>query len=127
MDINSSAIYEKSSLAIDSSKNAAQKLSTLGMQKDADLKQAKQAAEDFEAFFISQVTESMFQGIETDGMFGGGQAEKIYRSLLIDEYGKSVAKSGGVGVSDQIMDSILDLQEQQSNGYIDGARHGKQW
>jgi len=123
MDINTLAIYEKANLAIDSSKNINSKISSLGQQKDADLKQAKQAAEDFEAFFISQVTETMFQGIETDGMFGGGNAEKIYRSMLIDQYGKSVAKSGGVGVSDQIMNSILEMQENKNNGVEHGKQH----
>lgn len=35
-----------------------------------------QAAEDFEAFFITKTMETMFEGISTDGMFGGGHAEK---------------------------------------------------
>ena len=73
--------------------------------------EAQAAAEDFEAFFLSKMTETMFEGISTDGMFGGGHAEKVYRSLLINEYGKAMAKTGTVGVADYVMSSILQMQE----------------
>ena len=75
-----------------------------------DLAKAKDVAEDFEAFFISHAMESMFEGVSTDGMFGGN-AEKIYRSLLINEYGKTMAKTGNVGVADSIMRTIIEMQE----------------
>lgn len=77
----------------------------------ADRVRAEEAAESFEAFFLSRMMESMFDGISTEGMFGGGQAEKIYRSLLLDEYGKEMAKVGGIGVKDYVMNAILQLQE----------------
>lgn len=80
--------------------------------------EAQKAAEDFEAFFITSTLESMFAGVKTDGLFGGGSAEKIYRSMLFDEYGKLMAKNGGIGVSDQVMSSILAMQEMNSQGYI---------
>ncbi|MFR8205740.1 MAG: rod-binding protein [Alphaproteobacteria bacterium] len=64
--------------------------------------------------------ESMFEGISTDGMFGGGHAEKIYRSMLLDEYGKAMAKTGSIGVKDEVMRSILEMQEMETNGYIQG-------
>ena len=76
--------------------------------------EAKAAAQDFEAFFLSRMCESMFEGVSTDGIFGGGHAEKIYRSMLLNEYGKIMAKSGTVGVADFVMDSILQLQEAQT-------------
>lgn len=82
----------------------------------ADKAKAKDAAQDFEAFFLSRMMESMFEGVSTDGMFGGGEAEKIYRSLLLDEYGKEMAKLGTVGVKDYVMDAILKLQENASAG-----------
>ncbi len=86
----------------------------------ADLKQkalhqkAEAAAENFEAFFITRMMESMFEGVSTDGLFGGGHAEKIYRSLLLDEYGKEMAKTGNIGVKDYVMQAILQMQEENS-------------
>lgn len=81
--------------------------------------EARETAQDFEAFFLSKMMETMFDGISTEGMFGGGHAEKIYRSLLINEYGKSMAKTGTVGVADVVMRSMLEAQEAASQGYAD--------
>src|SRR5205823_6295085 len=56
---------------------------------------AAKAAKEFESVFISQFLGSMFSGIPTDGMFGGGQGEDMFRSLMIDQYGKQVEQRGG--------------------------------
>ncbi len=85
-----------------------------------DLAKAEKSAEDFEAFFLTKMMETMFEGVSTDGMFGGGHAEKIYRSMLLDEYGKEMAKVGSVGVKQSVMRSILEMQEMASQGYIEG-------
>ena len=74
---------------------------------------ARAAAEEFEAVFLSQMLEPMFKGIETDGMFGGGSSEKIYQSVMLQEYGKALARSGGVGIADAVEREILRLQEVQ--------------
>jgi len=76
-----------------------------------DLAKAKAAAEDFEAFFISHAFEGMFAGLDSDPMFGGGEAEQMFRSFLMQEYGKKVAASGGVGVSSMVQQQLLQLQE----------------
>lgn len=83
-----------------------------------NLAQAKETAQDFEAFFMTRMMESMFDGISTDGMFGGGHAEKIYRSMLLNEYGKVMAKTGNIGISDSIMDTIIQMQEAQSSNAL---------
>ncbi|HEX9835400.1 MAG TPA: rod-binding protein [Alphaproteobacteria bacterium] len=72
---------------------------------------AKRAAEEFEAQFLAQMLEHMFADVRTDGPFGGGQAEEIYRSLLMQEYGKVIAKAGGVGLADTVRREILRAQE----------------
>ena len=88
-------------------------------KKSVEEEKIAQTAEDFEAFFITKSLESMFEGVSTDGMFGGGQAEKIYRSILFNEYGKVMAQTGGIGVKDEVMRSILEMQEMASKGYIE--------
>ena len=85
-----------------------------------DVKKAEESAESFEAFFLSRMMESMFEGVSTDGMFGGGHAEKIYRSLLLDEYGKEMAKLGSVGVKDYVMQAVLQMQEAASQQVSSG-------
>jgi peptidoglycan hydrolase FlgJ len=72
---------------------------------------ARQAAQDFESFFLSQSFEDMFSGTGTDSVFGGGEGETIYRSLLLQEYSKVAAKSGGVGIADAVQREILRQQQ----------------
>ncbi|HUN48886.1 MAG TPA: rod-binding protein [Stellaceae bacterium] len=74
---------------------------------------ARKTAEDFEAFFLAQSMDSMFAGINGDAVTGGGQAETVYRSLLLQEYAKVAAKSGGVGIADAVQKEILRIQEAQ--------------
>jgi len=77
----------------------------------ADPAAAHKTAQDFEAFFLSQVFDNMFTGLGTDPMFGGGNGETVYRSLLLQEYSKVAAKSGGVGIADAVQREILRTQE----------------
>ena len=53
----------------------------------------------------------MFASIGTSGPFGGGHAEKIWRSMMVDEIGKSITKSGGIGLSESVQRSIIQMQE----------------
>ena len=84
-----------------------------------DISKAEEGAENFEAFFLTRMMESMFEGVSTDGMFGGGHAEKVYRSLLLDEYGKEMAKVGTVGVKDYVLNAIIEMQEKESDAGLE--------
>jgi len=81
--------------------------------KQMDPAAARKTAEDFEAFFLNQTFENMFNGIKSDGMFGGGSGEQIYRSLLLQEYSKVAARGGGFGIADAVQREMLKLQEVQ--------------
>jgi flagellar protein FlgJ len=72
---------------------------------------ARKTAQDFEAFFLSQVFENVFSGVNSDAMFGGGAGETVYRSLLLQEYSKVAARNGGVGIADAVQREILRAQE----------------
>lgn len=72
---------------------------------------AKKAATQFEGVLISQMLGGMFEGISTDGPFGGGQGEQMFRSLLLDQYGKQIASKDGFGLSDAITKELLKNQE----------------
>lgn len=79
--------------------------------KHQSVEKIRKTAEEFEAVYLSQMLRPMFDGIEVEAPFGGGQAEDMYRSLMVDEYGKSIAKSGGIGIADQVMREMLRMQE----------------
>lgn len=82
-----------------------------GPAKGLDMAKARQAAQDFEAVFLAQMVSHMFAGIKTDKMFGGGASEDIYRSMMAQEYGKTLAKAGGIGIADQVLREIMRIQE----------------
>ena len=76
-----------------------------------DTEKMRKAVEDFEAFFISQSFQMMFDSVPVNETFGGGPGEKMFRSMLVDEYGKMAARSGGIGITDKIMSQMLAAQE----------------
>lgn len=79
--------------------------------KAATSQELRVAAEEFEAIFLSQMLSPIFDSLETDGLFGGGPGEKAYRSMLVDEYGKAISRTGGVGIADAVHRELLQLQE----------------
>ncbi|WEK39713.1 MAG: rod-binding protein [Candidatus Brevundimonas colombiensis] len=77
----------------------------------ANREKIKDTAQAFEATFISQMLKPMFDGLSTDGLFGGGQAEETWRSFMLDEMAKTTVKAGGIGLSGPIMSEMLKMQE----------------
>ena len=73
----------------------------------AMLAQAKQ----LEGVFLNTLTSEMFSSIKTDGMFGGGFGEQTWRGMQSEQIADSIAKSGGVGLADQIVKNLLDAQQ----------------
>ena len=45
------------------------------------------------------------------GPFGGGPAAGVWQSLLTDEYAKSFAKTGGIGIADHVQRALMAQQE----------------
>ena len=77
----------------------------------ADPAEARRVAEDFEALYLSQMLGPVFDQLKTDGPFGGGHGETMYRSFLVDAYARAMVKAGGVGVADMVQREILRMQE----------------
>lgn len=71
---------------------------------------AKAAARDFEAMFLNTMFQEMFTGIDGDGPFGGSGALKVWRSFLTEQYAKSFAKAGGIGIASDVYQELLRQQ-----------------
>jgi Rod binding domain-containing protein len=82
-----------------------------GKLKASGPAKARAAARDFEAVFLNSMFQHMFTGISGDGPFGGSGAVGVWRSMLTDEYSKSFAKSGGIGIADQVYRTLMAHQE----------------
>jgi len=72
---------------------------------------AGKKAKEFESVFISQFLGSMFSGISTDGPFGGGEGEEMFRSMLIDQFGQAIEQRGGFGLAASVTKELLKQQE----------------
>lgn len=72
----------------------------------------RETAEAFEATFLAQMLKPMFEGLSTDGPFGGGEGEAQWRSFMIDAMAQQTVKAGGIGLADSVMAEMIKMQEQ---------------
>jgi Rod binding domain-containing protein len=66
-------------------------------------------AKEFESVFISQFLGSMFSGMKADETTGGGEGEEMFRSLMVDQYAKSITQRGGFGLASAIQAQMLKM------------------
>jgi Rod binding domain-containing protein len=95
-----------------SSAPAAANYLSLGARAPIDVKaRAREQATDFEAMFLNNMFSQMFAGVDGDGPLGGGGKAGVWRSFLTEQYSKTFAKAGGVGIADHVYRSLLQQQE----------------
>ncbi len=82
--------------------------------KGNNAEKIKDQAKDFESFFISQMLQPMFGESAKDTLTGDPETDEVYQGMMVDEYGKIIARSGGIGVADYITRTLLQTQEVQS-------------
>jgi len=75
---------------------------------------ARNAAKEFESVFLNAMLQPMFSAVKADGPFGGGTGSEVWRSLLTDEYAKTFAASGGIGIADHVYRALIAAQEGHS-------------
>lgn len=102
-------------LALMNATQSAGDISAKKLKQSREMEKIAGAAEEFEAVFISEMMKPMFAGLSTEAPFGGGKGEEVFRSMLIQEYGKVLAKTGGVGIADAVKNELIKTQEQRSN------------
>ncbi|MCX8500250.1 MAG: rod-binding protein [Alphaproteobacteria bacterium] len=65
--------------------------------------QFQQVSREFEAMFMAEMLKPMFEGVgNPNGIFGGGHGEEVFKSLMVQEYGKILADRGGLGIAKQL-------------------------
>jgi Rod binding domain-containing protein len=89
--------------------NALQKVSPQAQVK------AKTQATDFEAMFLNQMFSQMTSGLKGDGPFGDTEGTGVWRSMLTEQYSKSFAKAGGVGISNEVYRSLILQQANRAS------------
>lgn len=80
---------------------------------EAEFTAIRKTAQEFESMMLGEMLTPMFKGLDTGGLFGGGQAEETWRGLMVQEYGAEISRSGGVGIADQVVRQLLQIQESE--------------
>lgn len=93
------------------------------MEKNAE--RIQQAAEDFEAVFFAEMFKPMFEGLETDEMFGGGKGEEIFRGMMVQEYGKEIARQNITGIQTAVRNAMIEMQAERTEANLSAANDTK--
>lgn len=75
------------------------------------MREARQKATELEGVFLNTLVSQMMSGIDARNGFGGGQAEETWRSMQSEQLANSIAENGGIGLADDIVRSLLQIQE----------------
>ena len=69
----------------------------------------------FESIFVKMMLKEMRKSVDkSDALLSGGWAEDIYQDMLDDEYSKTMAKTAGFGLADQLYRQ-LDARQSTQN------------
>jgi peptidoglycan hydrolase FlgJ len=76
---------------------------------------AKSQAQDFEAVFLNSMFSQMSNGIKGDGPFGNTPGTGPWRSMVTEQYSKSFAAAGGVGIANDVYRTLIMQQANRSS------------
>jgi peptidoglycan hydrolase FlgJ len=72
---------------------------------------AWQTAQEFESVLLGQLTGLMMQTSKSSETFGGGgAAEDNWRGVMAEQMGRTMARSGGIGLASHVYDQIIRMQ-----------------
>ena len=76
---------------------------------------AQSTATDFEAMFLNSMFAQMTAGLKGEGPFGDTPGTGVWRSMLTEQYSKSFAKAGGVGISSEVYRTLILQQAKRAS------------
>ena len=80
---------------------------------------AQKTATDFEAVFLNSMFAQMTNGLKGEGPFGNTPGTGVWRSMLTEQYSKSFAEAGGIGISKDVYRELI-LQQAKTSGQPQG-------
>jgi peptidoglycan hydrolase FlgJ len=76
---------------------------------------AKATATDFEAVFLNSMFAQMTSGLKGEGPFGDTVGTGVWRSMLTEQYSKTFARAGGVGIASEVYRTLIVQQAKTSS------------
>jgi peptidoglycan hydrolase FlgJ len=86
---------------------------------------AQTQAQNFEGMFLNSMFAQMTSGVKGEGPFGNTVGTGVWRSMQIEQYSKSFAQAGGVGIAKEVYRTLV-IQQAKANGQTQGKPEGKQ-
>jgi peptidoglycan hydrolase FlgJ len=77
---------------------------------------AQTQAQNFEGMFLNSMFSEMTNGVKGEGPFGSTLGTGVWRSMQIEQYSKSFAKAGGVGIAKQVYRTLI-MQQAKTAGH----------
>lgn len=71
------------------------------------------AAQQFEAVFAGQLAKLMLEQVEVDTTFGGGHGELLFRGVMAEEIGNSIAATGQLGLASAVAAALQRMEERK--------------
>ena len=90
----------------------AQALTEVSPQAQA---KAQATATDFEAMFLNSMFAQMTSGLKGEGPFGDTPGTGVWRSMLTEQYSKTFAQAGGLGISSEVYRTLILQQAKSGN------------
>ena len=81
----------------------ASQVSEVSQTKLPASKDAKQAAQQFEALLVQEMLKSMWATVPEGQLLSGSHEESLYRDMLNEAVANSIAEGRGIGVKDVIL------------------------
>jgi flagellar protein FlgJ len=78
---------------------------------------AQTQAQNFEGMFLNSMFSQMTNGLKGEGPFGNTTGTGIWRSMQVEQYSKSFAQAGGVGIAKNVYRTLI-MQQAKSVGQI---------
>lgn len=81
---------------------------TKGLSDDAKL---REAANDFEAIFVQQMLKTMRETSLESNLIPKSEGEKVFQSMLDENYSRLAAKSGSLGLGEMIYNQLTSKKD----------------
>lgn len=90
------------------SKNKGERFSQMlqEAQEELDQKKLKEACQQMESIFLHKMITQMRNSIPKSEFFPTSKGEEIFQDMLDEEYAKSMAQAGGIGLADMLYQQL---------------------
>ena len=82
---------------------------------------AQATATNFEGMFLNSMFSQMTSGLKGEGPFGSTTGTGVWRSMLTEQYSRTFARAGGVGIANEVYRTLV-LQQADRVNQIQGKQ-----